>query len=277
MAQAWMDIAWKQEGQKEVPGAAANPEIVAYFRDAGHLEVHSDEVSWCAAFACACLERAGIKSPRTLLARDFLNFGAPIDTARIGAIAVFSRPPNPSHGHVGFVAGETADAIVLLGGNQADSVSVIHMPKARLLGLRWPADSLTAAGLKAAGSRTIAHADAGMQAQALAGAAGVSGVAASQMPDQGGQLSHVAARASEYQGIAAAMIDIGQWLSHAWIWVAALAAAYFGGKAIYHAWQVKQCRIEDANTGAHNGAVCSQGDDSEALIGAQAAQSAVAH
>ena len=151
MAQVWMDIAWKQQGQKEVPGAAANPEIVKYFADAGHPEVHSDEVSWCAAFACAMLERAGIRSPRTLLARDFLSFGTSVDTARVGAIAVFSRPPNPIHGHVGFVAGETPDAIVLLGGNQSNAVTVIQHAERPAAGLSLAGGRADGAGSEGAG------------------------------------------------------------------------------------------------------------------------------
>lgn len=267
MAQPWMDLAWKQTGQHEISGAAANPEIIKFFADAGYPNVHSDEVPWCAAFACAMLERAGIRSPRTLLARGFLNFGTPVDTPRVGAIAVFSRPPSLSSGHVGFVAGDTPDAIVLLGGNQSDSVSVIHMPKARLLGLRWPAPGLDASDLKESGSRIITHADKSIGAQAAAVAAGASGIAASQAPDHTSSLAGVAAKATEYKAVASALIDVGHFLSHTWLWIAALLAAYFGGKAIWHAYQVKQARTDDHNTGAHSGS-SAIAQCAEPLIGA---------
>lgn len=267
MAQPWMDIAWKQEGQKEIPGAQANPEIIQYFADAGHPEVHSDEVPWCAAFTCACLERAGIMSPRTLSARDFLHYGTPIDTPRVGAIAVFSRPPDPQHGHVGFVAGESPTAIILLGGNQANTVSAVHMPKARLLGLRWPNDGATPSALKAQGSRTIQAADSSIQAQAAAGAATIAAAGGSQLGDQGGSIGHIAAKASEYKGVAEIFMEVGQFLSHAWLWVAAGLAAYFGGKAVWHAYQVKKFRTEDANTGAHSGPSSAPQTASAPLIG----------
>jgi uncharacterized protein (TIGR02594 family) len=266
MAQPWMDIAWKQQGQAEIPGAAANPEIIKYFADAGHPEVHSDEVSWCAAFACACLERAGIRSPRTLLARDFLHFGTPIDQPRMGAIAVFSRPPDPHHGHVGFVAGETENAIVLLGGNQANKVGVIHMPKARLIGLRWPADGMTSAGLKAAGSRTIKAADDGIVAQGVASASAIAAVGGAQLDTHVQTLSKVADKASELKNTATTFMEIGQFLQHSWIWIAGIIAAYFGCKAIWHAYQVKQYRTQDANTGAHQGTGATDADPGEALI-----------
>ena len=257
MGLPWMDIAWKQEGQKEVSGAAANPAIIAYFRDAGHPEVQSDEVAWCAAFACSCLERAGIRSPRSLAARSFLDFGTPIDQARTGAIAVFSRPPSAEHGHVGFVVGETPSAVVLLGGNQANSVSVVHMPKARLLGYRWPDDDATAGDLKGAGSRTVKAADASIQAQTIAGGA-IATAAAGQgwtatVQDHASQISQIADTANQYRGAVSVLMDVWQFAQHSWLWLAALIGAYFGGKAIWHVYQIKKYRTEDANTGAHQG------------------------
>ena len=49
-----------------------------------------------------------------------------------------SRGSDPGAGHVGFWLGETADALILIGGNQSDAVTVQAFAKARLLGLRWP-------------------------------------------------------------------------------------------------------------------------------------------
>jgi uncharacterized protein (TIGR02594 family) len=267
MTMPWMDLAWHEQGQHEIAGQQANPAIVQYFAEAGHPEVTSDEVSWCAAFACAMLERAGIRSPRTLRARDFLNFGTPIDTPRVGAIAVFSRPPDPSHGHVGFVTGDTATDIVLLGGNQHDQVSVCHMPKDRLLGLRWPAPDVTAADLKAHGSRTIAHADAAIASKTGAIATGGAAVAGAQLQDQAPGIGHIAARAQELQGATTVFADLVHWAGHAWVWLAATLALYFGGKAIWHAYQVRQARTDDANTGAHAGLAAAQTGGADAAAG----------
>src|SRR5690606_28825608 len=124
--------------QREVRGGADNPRIAAYFRDAGETTRHKDEVPWCAAFVGACLERAGISGSRSLMARSCLRWGAPLDDGRIGAVAVLSRGADPSAGHVGFLLGETASHVCLLGGNQGDAVTVAAFPKSRLLGLRWP-------------------------------------------------------------------------------------------------------------------------------------------
>ncbi len=135
----WMAFAWSDLGVAATPGPGISARVHKYYADAGHPEVAGDEVAWCAAFAGACLERAGFRSTRSLMARSYLSYGVATSEVRTGAIAVFSRGGDPALGHVGFVVGETGDAIMLLGGNQSNAVSVITMPKTRLLGVRWPA------------------------------------------------------------------------------------------------------------------------------------------
>lgn len=134
----WLDCAWAELGQREVDGTADNARIRAFFADVGQTASLHDEVAWCAAFVGACLERAGQGSTRSLMARSYVRWGEALAEARLGAIAVLSRGSDPSAGHVGFLLAETDDSIILLGGNQGDSVSVAAFPKARLLGLRWP-------------------------------------------------------------------------------------------------------------------------------------------
>lgn len=135
----WLDIAWGDLGVAEIAGSRHNARIVRTYADVGHPEVDNDEVAWCAAFLGACLERAGIGSTRSLMARSYLNWGEPADEPRYGAIAVLSRGSDPSLGHVGFLVGETASDIILLGGNQGDAVTVQAFPRSRLLACRWPA------------------------------------------------------------------------------------------------------------------------------------------
>lgn len=135
----WLTEAWREFGESESPGTAQNPRIVALFRDAGHASVTSDETAWCAAFCGACIERAGLRSTRSLMARSYLAWGVPLDAPRMGAVAVFSRGSDPALGHVGFYLGEAESDVVLLGGNQGNAVSVTRYPKSRLLALRWPA------------------------------------------------------------------------------------------------------------------------------------------
>ncbi len=134
----WLVRAWADFGVTAVSGAGTSSRVHAYYVDAGHPEVAGDDVAWCAAFVGACLERAGIKSSRSLLARSYLSFGDPLETAFWGAVAIFSRGDDPAQGHVAFVVGETAESIVILGGNQSGGVTVMALPRERLLGLRWP-------------------------------------------------------------------------------------------------------------------------------------------
>ncbi|MEQ1697884.1 MAG: TIGR02594 family protein [Hyphomicrobiaceae bacterium] len=135
---AWLAPAWAELGQRETPGASANPRIRDLHADARHAETKSDEIPWCAAYVSACLERSNILSTRSLRARDYLAWGTALDTPRFGAIAVLSRDPDPNAGHVAFFIDQTADHLILLGGNQSNAVTVQAFPKSRLLSLRWP-------------------------------------------------------------------------------------------------------------------------------------------
>jgi uncharacterized protein (TIGR02594 family) len=136
----WLELAWGDLGMAETPGPIHNARVVAYFSDVGHSEVRDDETAWCAAFLGACLERAGVRSTRSLAARSYLAWGEPLGEFRVGAVAVLSRTADPALGHVGFLVGQTSDTVILLGGNQGDCVSVQPFPRSRLLGLRWPAN-----------------------------------------------------------------------------------------------------------------------------------------
>ncbi len=137
-SERWLSEAWREFGQAERVGTKSNPRILALFRDAGHARIVRDEVAWCAAFCGACLERAGLRSTRSLMARSYLAWGEPLAEPRMGAIAVFSRGTDPALGHVGFWLSEAGSSVVLLGGNQSNAVSVTCYPKSRLIGLRWP-------------------------------------------------------------------------------------------------------------------------------------------
>jgi uncharacterized protein (TIGR02594 family) len=134
----WLDHAWGDFGVAEIAGSRDNTRVVRYYADVGHPHIDNDEVAWCAAFLGACLERAGLRSTRSLLARSYLGWGEPVSDQHYGAIAVLSRTSDPTLGHVGFFIGQTTADIILLGGNQNDSVSVQAFPRSRLLALRWP-------------------------------------------------------------------------------------------------------------------------------------------
>jgi len=136
---AWMALARRDIGIATLPNRDDKTRVLNYFRDVGHAEVKNDDVAWCAAFAGSCLERAGIRSTRSLLARSYLNWGLALAEPKPGCLVVLSRGSNRLYGHVGFYAGLNGDSLLLLGGNQRHSVSIAPFPRSRLLGYRWPA------------------------------------------------------------------------------------------------------------------------------------------
>lgn len=138
IAAPWISEAIRLLGLSEKPGAESEAAIKALFADAGHADIEDDETPWCAAFAGACLARANTQGTGSLRARSYLTWGKPISTDAIGAVAVFKRGPNTALGHVGFVVGNTNAFLLILGGNQANKVTIAPFPRADLLATRWP-------------------------------------------------------------------------------------------------------------------------------------------
>jgi uncharacterized protein (TIGR02594 family) len=180
----WLAFAWADLGVAGTPGPANTQRVLRYYADAGHPEIADDDVAWCAAFTGACLERAGVPGTRSLLARSYLDWGEPLDDARTGAIAVLSRGGDPSLGHVGFLIGETPSAVILLGGNQGNAVTVSAFPRSRLLGLRWPG-SVAAVPTPSVPPRSAAQEDALFE-RALTHVLGMEGGYAEDPYDPGG-------------------------------------------------------------------------------------------
>lgn len=132
----WLAIARPLVGLEEIPGPQHAPEILAMWRAIKRSGIQSDEVPWCAAFVGACLERAGIRSSRFESAASYLKWGVRLDGPAHGCVVVFSREGG---GHVGFVVGiDRAGKLLVLGGNQGDSVNVKAFPVDRVTGYRWP-------------------------------------------------------------------------------------------------------------------------------------------
>ena len=145
LAPKWMRIARAYEsiGVVEVPGLDANPLIQMFFMYTqlkGRAAARSDETPWCSAAACACMEQAGVKSPRHALARRWENWGLELDRPVYGCVAVlWTGTPDSRQGHVGFYVGTLANGdLVLLGGNQRNQLIERSYAGERLLSFRWP-------------------------------------------------------------------------------------------------------------------------------------------
>ncbi|HZG44916.1 MAG TPA: TIGR02594 family protein [Allosphingosinicella sp.] len=133
----WVRIARELIGTREVPGPRHNGLIAKGWARLGAGWFNDDETPWCGFFVAHCVQAAGLKYPKGgsfARAKAWLDWGvasAPV----IGAVAVFGRIGG---GHIGFVVGESATHLYVLGGNQSNAVSIAPITKRRLLGLRWP-------------------------------------------------------------------------------------------------------------------------------------------
>ncbi|MBL8823753.1 MAG: TIGR02594 family protein [Planctomycetia bacterium] len=133
----WMGIARDELGTKELAGAKNNnPRILEYLETVGSFK--TDETAWCSAFANWVMKQAGVKGTGLANARSWLQWGYPLAHPEYGCIVVFSRGSSTWQGHVAFYIRQKGNDIIVLGGNQSNSVSVSRYAKSRLLGYRWP-------------------------------------------------------------------------------------------------------------------------------------------
>lgn len=134
----WLSYARAHMGTKEIAGPKHNSKIVDWFKKAGAAWFKDDETPWCGAFAAGCMIEAGIEIPakgEAVRAKAWAAWGKETPP-RVGAVAVFGRDGG---GHVGFVVGESATNLYILGGNQSNAVNIMPIAKSRLLAFRWPA------------------------------------------------------------------------------------------------------------------------------------------
>jgi uncharacterized protein (TIGR02594 family) len=149
-AAPWMRMAFAHEGLEEIDAQGELADAVrAFFSHTRFpLALVNRRTSWCAAYACTVLESAGIRSPKSARARDFLAWGMPLTRPIFGAVLIFERPTFVGvsvlpewRAHVGFCSSHpTRDAInvACFGGNQGNRVCEVPKPVKALLGVRWP-------------------------------------------------------------------------------------------------------------------------------------------
>lgn len=131
----WYLIARKEIGQKEVVNGS-NPRIIEYHMVTS-LKATDDDIPWCSSFVSWVFENCDppIKSSRSAWAKSYMAWGKTLDKPKVGCVCVFTRDKG---GHVGFFVAEFPDSIMVLGGNQNNSVNISEYSKANLLGYRWP-------------------------------------------------------------------------------------------------------------------------------------------
>lgn len=126
-------------GTHERAGAAHNPQILAWFADAGSPWLDNDEAAWCSAFVCGMAKQAGCHNPRTVRAKSWLDidplFAVHLPTTAEllpGDVVVITRGANLYH--VSILSEQTVTHLWCLGGNQSNSVRVTDYKKSRFVG-----------------------------------------------------------------------------------------------------------------------------------------------
>ncbi|HEX8481437.1 MAG TPA: TIGR02594 family protein [Allosphingosinicella sp.] len=146
----WYQIALQEMATRVAEGGPEDhPRILEYLATCNDLEegeAERDSTPWCSAFVNWCLARAGFGGTDSGWARTWAEWGEPIERPRLGAVAVWARgrksPGEPVvTGHVGFLAEDLGDSLIVLGGNQSDCVCLKAYPK-----LGYLTDTVTSAG-----------------------------------------------------------------------------------------------------------------------------------
>lgn len=146
MKPKWLEIAEREVGQHEVKGGE-NPRILEYHA-ATTFGAKEDEIPWCAAFVCWCLEQSGTPSTKSAAAISYATWGTKLREPREGCITVIRQKAkgadaatgSSSGNHVAFFDHIADGRIYLLGGNQSDSVKVsgFNLASYEVVAYRWP-------------------------------------------------------------------------------------------------------------------------------------------
>jgi uncharacterized protein (TIGR02594 family) len=146
----WYEIALRELAASVAErGSGDHPRILEYLSTCSDLEAgeaERDSTPWCSAFVNWCLAQAGIEGTDSGWARSWAQWGEPVDPPPLGAIAVWARGRRSVDeavitGHVAFVVEDRGDSLIVLGGNQCDSVCLKAYPK-----LGYLTDTVTSAG-----------------------------------------------------------------------------------------------------------------------------------
>jgi uncharacterized protein (TIGR02594 family) len=132
------DLAQRYIGVKELSGTHNHP-LISWWLSLCYYSLDApDEIPWCSAFVNGIAWELRLPRSKSAAARSWLNVGIPVfmHDARVGDIVIFKRNDNPAQGHVGFYAGIEGSNVIILGGNQSNSVCLAKFPQGDVLGVR---------------------------------------------------------------------------------------------------------------------------------------------
>lgn len=137
----WLDVAYKELGEKEIPGTSKNnPDILKYGTAVtynGGKPTQNDEVPWCAMFVSWCLQQVGYKDTNSALAASYDKYGVRCDI-RKGCIVTIRHAGGGRHVTFCWDPQPDSDHFISLGGNEANSVKHTSWPKNHIVSCRWP-------------------------------------------------------------------------------------------------------------------------------------------
>jgi len=139
------DFAQRFIGMREIAGEKNNGFIVWAHSLCGFDG--ADEVPWCSSFLNALAWMLRLPRSKSAAARSWLTVGTPValaDAVPGFDVVIFKRGSGPqpgpevisAPGHVALYAGRDGDAVLVLGGNQGDAVTVARFPSSNVLGVR---------------------------------------------------------------------------------------------------------------------------------------------
>lgn len=136
----WLEEAKRWVGLTETPGPGNTKEIVDWAQDLGASWYKQDSTPWCGVAVGHWIAEALPEEPLPnvpLRARDWLNWGVPLQRPSRGAVTVLERGAG---GHVFLYWATSPDGKFVrgLGGNQGDKVRFDWFEERRVLGYRWP-------------------------------------------------------------------------------------------------------------------------------------------
>lgn len=128
-------------GLHEMAGATKHNALVLGMLQLDQDWPQGDEVPWCSAFLNFVCWLLRLPRSKSLAARSWLGVGLPIrlEEARAGwDVVILSRGSDQAAGHVGLFAGlgPRGETVFVLGGNQADQVSIMSFWTDGVLGVR---------------------------------------------------------------------------------------------------------------------------------------------
>ncbi len=134
----WLRDARKNIGERETLGPNDSP-FIRKILDKFNAQWLKGQ-PWCGGAVAYWMSNAGFEPPQAWFrAKAWLDWGIKQRFPSVGSVVVFEREGG---GHVGLVVGvDGLGRLLVLGGNQGDSVKISPFDKDRVSGYRWPSNA----------------------------------------------------------------------------------------------------------------------------------------